>query len=118
VSSLFVGGLAEAQTSSWPTERPPQPLPARDIKFPPLRSPDPAQCLQVVRAASTSSRRSRCASSSARAPRRIQKDKLGLAHLAASLLDQGTTTSPAQDMNDDVDSSVARWRGRGYRLTS
>ena len=31
--SLCVGAFA--QSASWPTERPPQPLPARDIKFPP-----------------------------------------------------------------------------------
>jgi zinc protease len=31
------------------------------------------------------------------------KDKLGLAHLAASLLDQGTTTRSSQEMNDAVD---------------
>ena len=48
VSSLFVGGLAGAQTTSWPTERPPQPLPARDIKFPPYDLQALPNGLQVV----------------------------------------------------------------------
>jgi len=36
------------QTSSWPTERPPQPLPARDIKFPPYELQTLPNGLQVV----------------------------------------------------------------------
>jgi zinc protease len=96
-------GDASAQTRAWPSERPPQPLAARDIKFPPyeiqtlsnglqvvavLQHEQPAVSMRLLVRAGTSS---------------DAKDKLGLAHLAASLLDQGTTTKSSQEMNDAVD---------------
>jgi zinc protease len=94
---------AAAQARNWPTERPPQPLAARDIKFPPyeiqtlanglqvvavLQHEEPAVSMRLLVRAGTSS---------------DPKDKLGLAHLASSLLDQGTTTKSSQEMNDAVD---------------
>ena len=39
---------AAAQTRPWPTERPPQPLPAREIKFPPYEIQTLPNGLQVV----------------------------------------------------------------------
>jgi zinc protease len=46
------------------------------------------------------------------------KDKLGLAHLAASLLDQGTTSKSAEEMNDAVDFiGGAMGAGAGTDLT-
>jgi len=30
-AAVCLAGAAQAQTANWPTERPPQPLPARDI---------------------------------------------------------------------------------------
>ncbi|PYR42382.1 MAG: hypothetical protein DMF95_28535 [Acidobacteria bacterium] len=118
VSSLFVGGLAGAQTTSWPTERPPQPLPARDIKFPPYDLQALPNGLQVVAVLHHEqpavTMRLLIRTGTAADP----KDKLGLAHLAASLLDQGTTTRSAQDMNDAVDFiGGAMGAGAGTDLT-
>src|SRR5207245_9788165 len=116
--ALCLCGLAEAQTVAWPTERPPQPLPARDIKFPPYDLQTLPNGLQVVavlhheQPAVTMRLLIRTGTSA------DPKDKLGLAHLAASLLDQGTTTRSAQDMNDDVDFiGGASGAGAGTDLT-
>ena len=51
------GGIASAQSAAWPTERPPQPLPARDIKFPPYEIQTLPNGLQVVVGACTTSSR-------------------------------------------------------------
>ena len=100
---VLVAATAAAQTRQWPSERPPQPLAAREIKFPPyeiqtlsnglqvvavLQHEQPAVSMRLLVRAGTSS---------------DPKDKLGLAHLASSLLDQGTTTKSSQEMNDAVD---------------
>ena len=102
----------------WPTERPPQPLPARDIKFPPyeiqtlpnglqvvvvMHHEQPAVSMRLLVRAGTSS---------------DPREKLGLAHLAASLLDQGTKTMSAEEMNDEVDFiGGAMGAGAGTDLT-
>jgi zinc protease len=103
VFSLVLCVGAHAQSTNWPTERPPQPLPAREIKFPPyeiqtlpnglkvvvvLHHEQPAVTMRLLVRAGTSS---------------DPREKLGLAHLAASLLDQGTKTMSAEQMNDAVD---------------
>ncbi len=104
VCSLCLCGLAGAQTrNAWPTERPPQPLPARDIKFPPYEIRTLPNGLQVVavlhheQPAVTMRLLVRVGTAS------DPKGKLGLAHLTASLLDQGSATMSAQEMNDAVD---------------
>jgi zinc protease len=103
VFSLSLCALASAQARSWPTERPPQPLPARDIKFPPYELQTLPNGLQVVAVLHHEqpavSMRLLVRVGTAGDP----KGKLGLAHLTASLLDQGTTTKSAQEMNDDID---------------
>ncbi|OFW12233.1 MAG: hypothetical protein A3F69_01305 [Acidobacteria bacterium RIFCSPLOWO2_12_FULL_66_10] len=101
--SLCLCGPASAQDRPWPSEGPPRPLAARDTTFPPydihtlpnglqvvavLRHEQPAVSIRLlVRAGSASDPRA----------------KLGIAHLAASLLDQGTTTMSAEKMNDAID---------------
>jgi zinc protease len=96
-------GVAHAQTASWPTERPPQPLPAREIKFPPYEIQTLPNGLQVVvvmhHEQPAVTMRLLVRAGTAADPR----GKLGLAHLAASLLDQGTKTMSAEEMNDAVD---------------
>ena len=76
---------------------------ARDIKFPPYEIQTLPNGLQVVvvlhHEQPSVSMRLLVRVGTADDPR----DKLGLAHLTASLLDQGTTTRSAQEMNDDVD---------------
>ena len=83
---------ASAQTRNWPTERPPQPLAAREIKFPPYDIQTLPNGLQVVvvlhHEQPAVTMRLLVRNGTASDP----KDKLGLAHLAASLLDQGTTS--------------------------
>jgi zinc protease len=109
---------AHAQSRSWPSERPPQPLPAREIKFPPYEVQTLANGLQVVavlhheQPAVTMRLLVRSGTSS------DTKEKLGLAHLAASLLDQGTKTKSAEEMNDAVDFiGGAMGAGAGTDLT-
>src|SRR4029077_8822500 len=103
VFSLCLCALAGAQSRQWPTERPPQPLAARDIKFPPYEIETLPNGLQVVAVLHHEqpvvSMRLLVRAGTASDP----KGKLGLAHLTASLLDQGTTTKTAQEMNDEVD---------------
>jgi zinc protease len=99
----LVTATAAAQPPQWPSERPPQPTPARDITFPPYEIQSLSNGLQVVAVLqheqpAVSMRLLVRAGTSA-----DPKDKLGLAHLAASLLDQGTTTKSSQEMNDAVD---------------
>ena len=99
----LVTATATAQPSVWPSERPPQPMAARDITFPPYEIQTLSNGLQVVAVLqheqpAVSMRLLVRAGTSA-----DPKDKLGLAHLAASLLDQGTTTKSSQEMNDAVD---------------
>jgi zinc protease len=115
---LGAAASASAQARNWPTERPPQPLAAREIKFPPYDIQTLANGLQVVavlhheQPAVTMRLLVRAGTSS------DPKDKLGLAHLAASLLDQGTTTMSAQDQNDAVDFiGGAMGAGAGTDLT-
>ena len=100
---LAVCGSARAQARNWPSEAPPRPLPARDIKFPPYELQTLPNGLQVVavlhheQPAVTMRLLIRAGTSS------DPKGKLGLAHLAASLLDQGTKTKSAEEMNDAID---------------
>jgi zinc protease len=116
--SLFLSGRAGAQTRDWPAERPPQPLPAREITFPPYEVQTLSNGLQVVavlhheQPAVTMRLLVRAGTSS------DPKEKLGLAHLTASLLDQGTTSMSAQEMNDAVDFiGGAMGAGAGTDLT-
>src|SRR5438105_11747941 len=101
--SLSLGGVAAAQVPNWPSEGPPKPLAAHDVKFPPYELQTMPNGLQVVavlqheqpvvsmrvliRAGSASDART----------------KLGLAHLGANLLDQGTTAKSAERMADAID---------------
>jgi zinc protease len=100
---VLVAALVFAQAQNWPTETPPRPLPARDIKFPPYELQTLPNGLQVVailhheQPAVTMRLLIRAGTSS------DPKGKLGLAHLAASLLDQGTKTKSAQEVNDAID---------------
>src|SRR6266496_2530191 len=102
---LAICGAAGAQTREreWPSENPPRPLAARDIKFPPYELQTLTNGLQVVavlhheQPAVTMRLLIRAGTSS------DPKGKLGLAHLVASLLDQGTKSKTAEQMNDEID---------------
>ena len=115
---LSICGFADAQSRSWPTERPPQPLAAREIRFPPYEIQTLPNGLQVVvvlhHEQPAVTMRLLVRSGTASDP----KDKLGQAHLAASLLDQGTVTKSAEQVNDAVDFiGGAMGAGAGTDLT-
>jgi zinc protease len=101
--SLWLCGTAAAQQPKWPSEGPPKPLPARDVKFPPYELQKLSNGLQVVAVLHHEqpvvSMRLLIRAGSASDP----KSKLGLAHLAANLLDQGTTSKSAEEMADAID---------------
>jgi zinc protease len=116
--AVLAAATAGAQERVWPTERPPMPLAAREIKFPPYEVQTLPNGLQVVavlhheQPAVTMRLLVRSGTSA------DPKDKLGLAHLAASLLDQGTRTKSAEEMNDAVDFiGGAMGAGAGTDLT-
>jgi zinc protease len=100
VSTPVPGAGAQVR---WPSEGPPAPLPAREIKFPPYELQTLANGLQVVavlhheQPAVSMRLLIRAGSSS------DPKAKLGVAHLAANLLNQGTTTMSAQEIADAID---------------
>jgi zinc protease len=92
-----------AAQTRWPSENPPRPLPARDVTFPPYQLRTLPNGLQVVAVLHHEqpvvSMRMIVRAGASLDPR----GKAGLADLAASLLDQGTTTRSANEMNDLID---------------
>ena len=107
VMLIFAGVVAAAgQPLEWPRETPPRPLQAHDSKFPPYELQTLPNGLQVVavlhheQPAVTMRLLVRVGTAS------DPKGKLGLARLAASLLDQGTdgpTPKTSEQINDDID---------------
>ncbi len=95
---------AFAQVRDWPSERPPKPLAARDVKFPPYALKSLANGLQVIAVSHDEqpsvSIRLMVRAGGAQDP----SDKPGVASLAASLLDQGTTTRSAEQIAHTIDS--------------
>ena len=106
LSAAFVAAFVPpvaAQSSSWPSESPPRALAAHDVQFPPYETRTLENGLQVVAVLHHEqpmvSMRMIVRAGAALDPR----GKAGLADLAASLLDQGTTTMTANEMNDLID---------------
>jgi zinc protease len=95
--------LALAQAKDWPSERPPQALPARDVKFPPYEIRTLPNGLQVVAIQHHEqpivTLRMLIRAGAASDPARKQ----GVAVLTAALLDQGTTTRSASQIADTID---------------
>jgi zinc protease len=107
-----------AQTRDWPSERPPRPLAAKDIKFPSYDVHSLPNGLQVVvvqhHEQPIVSMRLLVRTGSAADP----KGKAGLTRLMASLLDQGTTSKTAQQLNEEIDFiGGAMGAGAGSDLT-
>jgi zinc protease len=104
-AALFAPHAAFAQTKApdWPTERPPRPLAAKSVKFPPYEMRTLPNGLRVVivqhheQPSVTVRLLIRAGASS------DPKDKPGVATLAAALLDQGTTTRSASQIADQID---------------
>jgi zinc protease len=94
---------AHGQARDWPSERPPPPLPAPDVQFPPYEIRTLPNGLQVVAVLHHEqpavSMRLLVRAGSAFDP----ADKPGVATLLSSLLDQGTTSRNAFEIADTVD---------------
>src|SRR6516162_6853289 len=92
-----------AQAPNWPSEFPPRPLSARNVSFPPYQMQTLPNGLQVIAVLHHEqpavSMRMLIRAGSAADP----AAKTGLAHLTASLLDQGTGTQSASEFNDAID---------------
>jgi zinc protease len=117
---LAAGVIAQTR-ANWPTEFPPRPLPAREIKFPPYELQTLPNGLQVVAVLHHEQPvvnvRLLVRAGAASDP----KEKLGLAHMLASLLDQGiqgATPKTAAELNDTIDYiGGAMGAGAGTDLT-
>jgi zinc protease len=103
VLSLVADAPLSAQTRAWPSERPPRPLAAHDVKFPPYEIQTLPNGLQVVvvlhHEQPAVSMRLLVRAGSASDP----SGKLGLVNELASLLDQGTETRSAEELADAID---------------
>lgn len=101
---LCVGAPAAAQVPNWPTERPPRPLPAKDVKFPPYEIKTLPNGLQVIAVPHHEqpaiSMRIIVRAGAAQDP----ENRPGLAAFAAALLDQGTTSKSAEQVAQAIDS--------------
>jgi len=102
--SMCLSAPADAQVASWPSENPPRPLPSRPVSFPPyeLRTlPNGMQVIVVMHHEQPEvTMRIVMRAGAAYDP----PGKSGTASLAASLLNQGTTTRNAQEIADTIDS--------------
>jgi zinc protease len=115
---VLAAATASAQAPDWPTERPPRPLPARSVTFPPYAVRTLANGLQVIAVSHHEqpavSLRLLIRAGGAQDP----PDKPGVASLAASLLDQGTPTRSAEQVAQTIDSiGGAIGSGSGTDLT-
>ena len=103
----FVGGQAGpgwSQTADWPSERPPRPLPAREVKFPPYEMRTLPNGLQVI-AVSHHEQPAVSLRLLIRAGGALDPmDTPGVAALAAAVLDQGTSTRTAEQIATTIDS--------------
>lgn len=115
---LTLPAVAAQQTRSWPSERPPRPLSPRPVNFPPYDIRALPNGLQIVvvphhEQPAVSIRMLMQAGSAYDPP-----GKAGVANLAGSLLDQGTSTRSAADIADTIDSiGGALSTGAGTDLT-
>jgi zinc protease len=103
VSVTMLVASGSAQTRSWPSENPPRPLAARPIHFPPYELKTLPNGLKVVLVSHHEqpavSVRMIVRAGAAMDP----KEKLGLAMLTASLLDQGAGGRTAEQIADTID---------------
>ena len=98
-----VDRMPDGRFVMWPTERPPRPLAGREVKFPPYEVrtlPNGMQVIAVLHHEQPAvSMRLLVRTGSVQDP----PGKVGVASLAAALLDQGTTTKSAEQIADEID---------------
>ena len=106
LAALAIGlvSIAAAQMGNWPSENPPRPLPSRPVSFPPYEVRSLANGMQVIvvmhHEQPEINMRLLVRAGSAYDP----PGKNGVATLATSLLNQGTTTRSAGEIADAIDS--------------
>ncbi|HEU4938137.1 MAG TPA: pitrilysin family protein [Vicinamibacterales bacterium] len=104
ILALTIASPLSAQVTDWPAERPPRPLPARSSSFPLYQIRTLPNGLQVVAVSHHEqpavSLRLLVRAGGAQDP----SNKPGVAYLAASLLDQGTTSKNAEQVASTIDS--------------
>lgn len=109
LASLVALGLTQpsptyAQARNWPSERPPRPIQSRDVTFPPYAFKTLANGLQVIAVSHHEqpavSLRLIVRAGAAQDP----ENRPGVAALATTLLDQGTTTKSAEQIANAIDS--------------
>jgi len=104
IAVLALSGDSSAQVQNWPSERPPRPLPAREVKFPPYEFRTLPNGLQVIAVSQNEqpavSLRLIIRAGGAQDP----AEKPGAASMASTLLDQGTTTKSAEQIATTIDS--------------
>ena len=107
------------QARQWPTERPPRPLEARPVKFPPYEMRKLPNGLQVVIVSHheqpSVSVRMIVRAGAAQDP----KGKMGVAMMTATLLDQGAANRNAEQIADSIDfigGVSEHWCGHGPHL--
>jgi zinc protease len=115
---LILAAPVAAQVANWPSERPPRPLEPRPVKFPPYQIKTLQNGLQVIAVPHHEqpavTLRLYVRAGSAQDP----ADKPGLAALASTLLDQGTTSRSAEQIATAIDSiGGAMGTGSGADLT-
>jgi zinc protease len=102
-SVVVTAGQQRADALRWPSERPPRPLAAKPVKFPPYEIRTLPNGLQVVLVSQNEqpvvSARMLIRAGAAQDP----KGKEGLAMLTSALLDQGTTTRSAAEIAEAID---------------
>ena len=108
---VFCAGLASAQVDRtpdgrfimWPTERPPRPLAARSVNFPPYEVRTLRNGMQVIAVLHHEqpavSMRLLIRAGAVQDP----ANKVGVATLTASLLDRGTQSKTAEEIADEID---------------
>ena len=118
LSALALASTAAAQVRDWPSERPPRPLAARDVSFPPYQVKTLANGLQVI-AVSHHEQPAVTVRLIVRAGgAQDPATRPGVAYVAASLLDQGTTTKSAEQIATTIDTiGGAIGAGSGTDLT-
>jgi zinc protease len=118
LACLLLAVPAAGQVPNWPSERPPRPLEPRPVNFPPYEVRTLQNGLQVIAVPHHEqpavTLRLYVRAGSAQDP----ADKPGLAAMASTLLDQGTTTRSAEQIANAIDSiGGAMGTGSGADLT-
>jgi zinc protease len=96
--------MALAQNAKWPSERPPRPLPAHAVRFPPYEFRTLPNGLQVIAVSHHEEPVVSVRLIVRAGPAQDPADKPGVASLAATLLDQGTATKSAEQVATAIDS--------------